>query len=145
MIFEIPGVEVGTKNLRKIDPKPHPFFNHFWDRFLQRFVANLAPQTDHFGAHFGNPGGPQIDQKSQLALKILIWKLVFFCVPYPFCFEQLFASFMCRLWLKFAQNFNEKRACVIQSFALFAQPGTPSKPSFLLGKTMVFEEFVFLH
>ena len=107
-------------------------------------VLILTPKV-HFGAHFGSPGGPKIDQKSQLALKILIWKLFFFCVFYSSCFEELFASFMCRLWLKFAQNFNEKRACVIQSFALFAQPGTPSKPSFLLGKTMVFEEFVFLH
>ena len=42
-------------------------------------------------------------------------------------------------------KFVEKRGCLIQSVALFAQPGTPSKPSLLLGKTMVFEEFVFFH
>ena len=49
-------------------------------------VLILTPKV-HFGAHFGSPGGPKIDQKSQLALKILIWKLVFFCVLYPFRFE----------------------------------------------------------
>ena len=69
--------------------------------------------------------------------------LVFFCVLEPSCLEKLFASFLCRLCLNFIQIFNEKRACLIQSFALFAQPGAPSKPSLLLCKTMVSEEFMF--
>ena len=52
--------------------------------------AQLSPNFDEqgpFWAHFGSPGGPKIDQKSQLALKILIWKRMLHRVLCPCCFE----------------------------------------------------------
>ena len=57
------------------------------------WVLIFTPKVN-FGAHFGSPGGPKIDQKSQLALKILIWRRIFHRVSCPCCFEQLLTSFL---------------------------------------------------